>query len=135
MNLPAVQSRISSSYPSEQSGAPSHKYWIDIQFPSPGHRNGSYGWQASEIKNTKAIKTKHLSWNRIVILNCTIHYIINVSQNNNYVNYVKHRIFDTEDFIPKLTIAYNIVPSMLERSRKLWSKTNIFLYRFSPCLW
>lgn len=31
----------------EQSGAPSHKYWIDIQRPSPGQRNGSYGWQAS----------------------------------------------------------------------------------------
>lgn len=41
---------MSSSYPSEQSGAPSHRYWIEIQFPSPGHLNGSYGWHASESR-------------------------------------------------------------------------------------
>ena len=39
--VPAVQSLASSSYPSEQSGAPSHKYWIEIHRPSEGHRNGS----------------------------------------------------------------------------------------------
>ena len=34
-------------YPSGQSAAPSHKYWIEMQAPSPGHLNGSYGWQGS----------------------------------------------------------------------------------------
>lgn len=31
-------------------GAPSQRYWIDMQCPSPGQRKGSYGWQASEKK-------------------------------------------------------------------------------------
>lgn len=55
-DIPAVHSRISSSYPSEQSGAPSQRYWIEMQFPSPGHLNGSYGWQASIRKKGNTLK-------------------------------------------------------------------------------
>lgn len=39
---------MSSSYPSAQSGAPSHKYCIEMQLPSIGHLNGSYGRHGSE---------------------------------------------------------------------------------------
>lgn len=53
LHLPAVQRVGSSSYPSLQSGAPSHKYCMDIQCPSPGHRNGSYGWHASGKRKKK----------------------------------------------------------------------------------
>lgn len=57
-NLPAVHNLISSSYPSEQSGAPSHRYCMEMQFPSIGHLKGTYGWQGSvNILKKKLIST------------------------------------------------------------------------------
>lgn len=48
-----MQRRGSSSYPSGQSLAPSHKYWMEMQAPSPGHLKGSYGWHGSPGKKSK----------------------------------------------------------------------------------
>ncbi len=56
--LPAVQSLGSSSYPSEQSGAPSHKYWMEIQRPSVGQRKGS---NASHFKAERIMKALALT--------------------------------------------------------------------------
>ena len=51
-----MQSLGSSSYPSEQSGAPSHKYWMEMQRPSVGQRNGS---KASHFKAEKQTIDKY----------------------------------------------------------------------------
>lgn len=58
LKLPAVHSLASSSYPSEQSGAPSHRYWMEMQLPSDGHLKGSYGWQASAMIKRRTRKVK-----------------------------------------------------------------------------
>lgn len=57
--IPAVHSLESSSYPSAQSGAPSHKYWIEIQAPFPGHLKGSYGWHGSSTETKKKKKFQY----------------------------------------------------------------------------
>lgn len=37
--------------PIQQSGAPSHKYWIEMHFPSSGHRSGSKAGQGLSAPN------------------------------------------------------------------------------------